>query len=129
MFVVKYPNYNMIMMPAYSGIMLRRDKKEEYQFSKGQVLTFNDTEPFGRHYLYIVAVDNHNCVYHDVGTKHKVGLENIFITHRWSIRVFVSLISCIEVNSFLCLKYFLNKDKEFGFLDYDYLIALYTMSS
>ena len=29
-FVVKDLNYNMIMMPTYSGIMVRDDQKEEY---------------------------------------------------------------------------------------------------
>ena len=29
-FVVKDMNYNMIMMPTYSGIMVRDDQKEEY---------------------------------------------------------------------------------------------------
>ena len=40
-FVIKYPNYNMMMMSTYSGIMVCNDQKEEYQFSRGQILTFN----------------------------------------------------------------------------------------
>ena len=33
--------------------------------------------------------------------------------HMWEIRFFAFFISCTEVNSFLCLKYFLKKDEEF----------------
>ena len=30
-FVVKYPNYNMIMLSTYYGLMVHASKKEEYQ--------------------------------------------------------------------------------------------------
>ena len=40
-FVEKELNYKMIMMSTYSGLMVHYDQKEEYKFSKGQVLMFN----------------------------------------------------------------------------------------
>ena len=64
------------MMSTYYGRMICDDQKEEYLLSIGQVLTCNYTKPFARRYLYIVAVDNHNTMHHDDGTKHKVVLEN-----------------------------------------------------
>ena len=100
-------------MSTYFRLMVRDDQKEEYRFSKGQVLTFKYAEPFYCHYLYRGDVDNHNDMRHDGGTKQKVGLENAWITHRWSIGVFTFFIACTEVNSILCLRYFLKKDEEF----------------
>ena len=49
-FVVKYPNYNMIMMSTHSGLMVCDDQKEEYKMSKGKKITFQCAEPFARHY-------------------------------------------------------------------------------
>ena len=104
--------------------MVRGDQKEEYQLSKGQVLTFKYAEPFARHYLYRGAVDNHNALCHNDGTKHQAGLDNAWITHRWAIRVLGFFIACTEVNLFLCLKYFLKKDEEFRVLR---LILVYSL--
>ena len=39
-FFVKEPNYNIIIISRYSGIMFRDDPKEGYLLPKGQVLTF-----------------------------------------------------------------------------------------
>ena len=44
--------------------MVRDDQNEEYQLSKGQILTFKYAEPFAHHYLYRGAVDNHNYMCH-----------------------------------------------------------------
>ena len=56
----------------------------------------------------------HNTIHHDGGAKDQVGLYNSCTTQSWEIRVFAFFIACTEVNSFLCLKYFLNKDEEFS---------------
>ena len=81
-FVVKDSNYSVIIMSTYSGIMVCDDKKEEYLLSKGQVLTFYYAEPFSCNYLYRGDLDNYNYMRHDGRTKHQVGLENVWITHR-----------------------------------------------
>ena len=104
----------MIMMPTYSGIMVCDDQKEEYQQSKGKVITCKYAETFAHRYLYIGALDNQNAMRHYGGTKQKVLLENIWITQGWAIRVFVFFISSTEVNSFLYHKYFLKKYEVFG---------------
>ena len=80
-FVVKDLNYNMIMIPTYSGIMVCGDQKEEYQLSKGKVITCKYAETFAHRYLYIGDLDNHNAMRHYGGTKQKVLLENTWITH------------------------------------------------
>ena len=56
-------------------------------------------------------MDYHNAMGHDVGTKQQVGLDDVRITHRWYITVFTFSIACIEVNGYLCLKYFINNDE------------------
>ena len=43
LFVVKEPNYIVVMMSTYYGLMYCDDQKEEYRFSKVQVLTFKYT--------------------------------------------------------------------------------------
>ena len=80
--------------------------------SKGKVLTFKYAEPFSRHYLCRVAVDNHNDMRHERG-------KNIRLDCRMygsptggrsdSLRFY----SMHRGNFFLCLTYFLKKDKEF----------------
>ena len=49
------------------------------------------SESFSHQYLYKGAVDNTNNMDHGGGTKHKVALENVLITHTLEIRVFVFL--------------------------------------
>ena len=41
-----------------------------------------------------------------------VGLDNLWVTNSWQI-IFFTFISCIELNSYLYLRYFLKKDKDF----------------
>ena len=62
-------------------------------------------------YMYRGSVDNNNDMRHDGRIKHQVGLENVCITHRCAIKIFVFLMARREVNSYLCLKYFLKKYK------------------
>ena len=81
----------MITISTYCGIMVCEGQNEEYKMSKGEVYMFQYAEPFSRHYLYRGAVDNHNDMYHDGGTKYQVGFENVWITHRWATRVFTFL--------------------------------------
>ena len=69
----------MMIMSAYYGLMVHDDQKEEYQFSKGQVLTFNYSEPFSHTYLYRVVLDNHNTIFHGGGKNHQIGLYNAWI--------------------------------------------------
>ena len=68
MFVVKYLNYNMIIMSTNYGLMVHDDQKEEYWLSKGNVRTVNYSEPFAHTYLYRGYVDNHNDMLHDSAT-------------------------------------------------------------
>ena len=75
-------------MSTYSGIMFRDYQKEEYLFSKWNILMFKYEEPFANHYLYILYVGNHNSMIHDGGGKQQVVLENVWITQMWAIRVF-----------------------------------------
>ena len=67
----------MIMMSTYSVLMVCEDQNEEYQLSKGKVLTFKYAEPFTHHYVYRGALDNHNAMRHDGGKKQKVRLEKL----------------------------------------------------
>ena len=50
-------------MGSWSMIIKRRN----IDFSKGQVLTLNYSEPFAHNYLYRVSVENHNAACHDDG--------------------------------------------------------------
>ena len=69
-FIVKEANHKMITISTYCGIMVCEGQNEEYKMSKGEVYMFQYAEPFSRHYLYRGAVDNHNDMYHDGGTKY-----------------------------------------------------------
>ena len=93
--------------------MVCNEQKEECRFSKRKVLTFKYEEPFDHHYLYGGAMDTHNAMCHNVRKKQHVGLNNVWISHRWTIRVFTFVIACTEVNSILSLKYFLKNDEYF----------------
>ena len=66
---------------------------------------------FARHYLYRGDVDNQNAIRHVVRTKHKIGWEDVCINYMWEIISSAFFRVCIEVNSHLCLKCFLKKDK------------------
>ena len=77
MFVLKEPNYNMIMMCTYYGLVVFEGQKEEYLISKLKVYTFHYLVTFSNNYLCRGAVDNHNDMHHDGGKKHQVGLENV----------------------------------------------------
>ena len=52
-------------MSTYSGLVVRDYQKKDYQWSKGQVITFKYTKPFPDHYFYRGDVDNHNYMHRD----------------------------------------------------------------
>ena len=78
--------------------------------------TFQYSVTFSNNYLCRGAVDNQNDMHHDGEKKHQVGLENVWVKHRWSIRLFVFLIACTGLNSYLCINYFLKMDEKFKVL-------------
>ena len=79
----------------------------------GEVVKFKYPEVVSDHYRYRGAVDNHNALRHDDGTKSQFGLESKWGTTWWPIQVFSFFIPCTEVNAYLEMKYFLKTDDKF----------------
>ena len=115
LFMMKDKNFIMKLMSTYGGLTMKPDQKKTYRWYKGEtpqsdasVKTFKYPEPFANHYLYRHCVDDHNNLRHSVPS-----IEGTMVTHRWEFRVFSFLLAISEVNTYLAMKHFVWKDKEF----------------
>ena len=78
-----------------------------------EVVKFKYTAIVADDYIYRGAVDNHNALRYDVGTKSQIGLESAWGTTWWSTQLFAFFIACTEVNAYLAMKYLLKKYENF----------------
>ena len=79
----------------------------------GDIVKFKYPEVVADYYRYREALENHNALRHDGGTKYQFGFESKWVTTWWPIRVFDFSIACTEVNAYLAMKYFLKTDDKF----------------
>ena len=111
--VLKEPSYSIMIMSTFSVFTVPEGLKEERMVVNGQIAKFKYPEVVTDHYRYREAVDNHNALRHDGGTKSQFGLESKLGTTWWSIRFFAFSIACTEVNAYLAMKCFLKTDDKF----------------
>ena len=78
------------MVPTFSGLTVTEGQKEKRRMVNKEVVKFNYTSTVADHYIYRGSVDNHNSLRHDDGTKSQIGLEILWGTTWWPIRVFLS---------------------------------------
>ena len=112
-FVLKEPDYNIIMMSNFSGLTVLEGQKEDKRMVNGDVFKLKYPGVVADYYRYRGKVDNHVALRHDDDTKSQFGLESKWGTTLWPIRVFAFFISCTEVNVYLAMKHFLKTDDKF----------------
>ena len=83
------PDYNIMMMSKISVLTVTEGQKEERRVVNGKVVKFKYPEVDADHYRYRGAVDNHNALRLDVGTKSQIGLGSAWGTTWWPIQVFL----------------------------------------
>ena len=69
---MKGPDYNIMMMSTFSGFTVLEGQKEERRMVNGEVVKFQYSAVVADHYRYRGAVDNHNALRHDGGTKSQI---------------------------------------------------------
>ena len=84
-FVLKDPDYNIMMMSTYLGLTVPEGQKEERRMVNGEIVKFKYPEVVADHYRYRGAVDNHNALSHDGRTKSQFGLEGKWGMTWWPI--------------------------------------------
>ena len=90
-FVLKDPDYNIMMISTFSGLTVSEGQKEERRVVNGEVVKFKYPEVVSDHYRYRGAVENHNALRHGGGSKFQIGLESAWGTTWWPIQVFAFL--------------------------------------
>ena len=109
-FVLNDNNYNIIMMSTFSGLTVPESQKEVRSMVSEEVVKLKYPEVVADHFRYRGAVENHNDLRHDDGTKYQFYFKSERGTTWWPIRVFDFFIACTEVNACLAMKYFLKTD-------------------
>ena len=90
-----------------SGGRLLADKicKETVRIWKGNIedvaKKFKYKLPFGWHFGYRHAVDDHKNLRHSLPS-----IEDTWVTYLWECRLFAFILDILEVNAFLILHYF-----------------------
>ena len=74
------------------------------------ITRFKYTEVVGNYFTYRGAVDDHNSKRHDCDTKNDLCLEEIWLMNRWENKVFAFILVITEVNAYLALQFFTEKD-------------------
>ena len=67
------PDQNIMMMSTFWGLNVLEGQKQKRRMVNGEVLKFNYLEIVADHYRYMGAMDNHNALRHDGGTKSQIG--------------------------------------------------------
>ena len=109
-FVLKEPDYNIMIMSTFLGFTVTEGQKEERRMVNGEVVKFKYPEVVADDYIYRGAVENHNVLRYSGGIKPQFGLDSKLGTTWWHVRVFAFFIACTEVNACLAMKYFLKTD-------------------
>ena len=78
-----------MMMSTFSGLTVPEVQKEERRIVNGEIFKFKYPEVVADHYRYRGALENHNVLRHDGGTKYQFGLDSKWGTTWWPIRVFL----------------------------------------
>ena len=68
-FVLKKPDYNIMMMTTFSVLTVTQNQKEERRMVNEEVVKFNYPEVVADYYRYREAAENQNVLRHDGGTK------------------------------------------------------------
>ena len=79
-FVMKEPDYNMVMISTFSGFTVPEGQKEERSMVDGEVVKFKYPAIVADHYRYRGAVENCNTLRHDGGEKAQIVLESAWGT-------------------------------------------------
>lgn len=112
-FCMKEEDYVMKIMSTYGSLEDHPDQhtaETRRTYKRNGVTTkkeFKYKIPFGNHFRYRHAVDDHNNLRHQ-----SPALEEVWVTKRWPIRVFTFLLAITEVNLFLILRFFIWKGEE-----------------
>ena len=86
-FVLKEPNYNIIIISTFLGLTVPEVQKEERRMVNGEIVKFKYPEVVADNYRYRGEVDNKNALRHDGGTEYQFCLESKWGTTWWPIRV------------------------------------------
>ena len=78
-----------------------------------EIVKFKYPEVVADHYRYTGAVDNHNALRNDGGTKLQFGLESRWGTTWCPTQVLAFSVAYTEVNAYLETNYFLKTDDKF----------------
>ena len=92
-FVLKEPDYNIMMMLTFSGLTVPESQNEERRMVNWEIVKFQYPEVVADHYRYRGAVENHNALSHDNGTKSQSFLESKWGMIWWSIQVFAFFVA------------------------------------
>ena len=76
-----------MIMSTFSGLTVPEVQKEDIRMVNGDVVKFKYPEVVVDHYIYREAVENHNSLRPDDGTKPQFGLESKWGTTWWPIQV------------------------------------------
>ena len=112
-FVMKEPDYNIMVMSTISGLTVMQVHKKKIRIVNGEVVKFNYPELFPVHQRYSGSVQNNNSLRHDGVNNYQIGLEIAWGTTYCPILFFTFFIYCTEVNVYLGVKYFLKNDDNF----------------
>ena len=85
-FVLKEPDYNIMMMSTFSVLTVSEGQKEERRMVNGEIVKFKYPELVAYHYRYRGAVENHNTLRHYDRTKYQIALVSKWGTTWWPIR-------------------------------------------
>ena len=106
-YAMKEPDYVMSLMSSYSTNQCM-GKETQCKWRSGgstQRMTFQYPEVIRNHFLYRLAMDNHN------GKRQSpISLEVVWGTKWWPNRVFAFLLAVTEVNVNLAMTYFLGQE-------------------
>ena len=75
---------------------------------------FKYTETIANTFDYRGTVDFHNTNRHDDGTKHGLSIEETWRITNWTLRVFLFILTIMEVNSFLARFFWWLKGDKIG---------------
>ena len=111
-YALKEPDYVLMMMSTYGSLIIKDGQRDSIRLDKDRqpITTFKYTEVVANHFTYRGAVDEHNNKRHDCGTKNGLCLEDSWSTNRWENQVFAFILGITEVNAYLGMQYFADKD-------------------
>ena len=67
-FVLKNPDYSIMIVSTFLGLTVPEDQKEDIRMVNGEVVKFKNPEAVEDNYRYRGEVDNKNALMYDAGT-------------------------------------------------------------